>query len=208
MKYTLVSDGSSDRALIPILTWVLGQAGVRSPVSAEWAELRVLPHPPRGLLSRVRVALDLYPCDLLFVHRDAENSPLSERWNEVSSELAQLGSEAPPWVAVVPVRMLEAWFLHNEAAIRTAAGNPRGTAPLDLPEPGDIESEPNPKDVLRRAILDASELNRRRRSRLNTGQILHRIAEIMDDFSALDALPAFAHFRNELARTVAERCLA
>jgi hypothetical protein len=34
---------------------------------------------------------------------------------------------------VVPVRMTKAWLTVDEAAIRKAARNPLGTAPLELP---------------------------------------------------------------------------
>ena len=30
---------------------------------------------PRGLSERIRAAVELYPCDLLFIHRDAEGEP-------------------------------------------------------------------------------------------------------------------------------------
>jgi len=204
VKYTLVSDGSSDQALMPILTWALRQTGVRSPVMGEWADLRWLRRPPRGLMERVRQALDLFPCELLFVHRDAEGALLEERSAEIHSALSELGDDTPPYVPVVPVRMIEAWFFHDERAIRTAAGNPNGVTPLELTPLSRAESERDPKAVLRKAILDASELNRRRRRGLKTGEILHRLAEIMDDFRPLDELPAFAHFRRELARVIAQ----
>ncbi len=203
MRYTLVTDGSSDRTLVPILTWAIRQAGVQSPISPEWADFRRLRQPPSGLLDRTRVALQLYPCDVLFVHRDAERVPMEERCAEIHRELSGLGDDAPPYVPVVPVRMVEAWLLHDELAIRVAAGNPNGDAPLGLPPLSRVESEPDPKSLLRQAVLDVSELNRRRRRGLRTGQILHRIAEIIDDYSPLDTLPAFAHFRSELARVVA-----
>ncbi len=52
LRYTLVSDGSSDRALLPILSWLLQEHRVLCPIQAEWADLRLLPHPPKGLTAR------------------------------------------------------------------------------------------------------------------------------------------------------------
>ena len=72
IRYSLISDGSSDRALIPILTWVLREKGNIKRVQPEWADLGRLPLPPQGLCERILWAIDLYPCDLLFIHRDAE----------------------------------------------------------------------------------------------------------------------------------------
>ena len=72
LRYTLVSDGSSDRALLPILSWLLIEHRVLCPIQAEWADLGRLRNPPKTLASRIEWSLDLYPCDMLFVHRDAE----------------------------------------------------------------------------------------------------------------------------------------
>jgi len=203
VKYTLISDGSSDRALMPILSWALRQSRIRSPLSAQWADFRHLRCPPRGLLNRLVEAVHLYPCDLLFVHRDAEAGSPDDRLDEIESAISQL-SDAPAWVPVVPVRMLEAWFLRDENAIRKAAGNPGGAMALDLPVLAQIERVPDPKAVLRRAILVASGLNRRRQKNVRAGYVLHRIAELCDDFSTLNDLPAFARFMTELSRVVAE----
>lgn len=58
-------------------------------------------------------------------------------------------------VAAVPVRMIEAWLLFDESAIRLAAGNPNGTTPLGLPGMPRAESVPDPKLLLRDAMLPA-----------------------------------------------------
>ena len=73
IHYTLISDGPSDRALLPILTWTLREKGEVSRSQAEWADLRRLPRTPQTLHERILNAIDLFPCDLLFVHRDAES---------------------------------------------------------------------------------------------------------------------------------------
>lgn len=72
LRYTLLSDGSSDKALLPILTWLLRFHHVDCAIQSEWADLRRLPNPPRNLSEEIERSLELYPCDLLFVHRDAE----------------------------------------------------------------------------------------------------------------------------------------
>lgn len=83
VRYTLTTDGPTDAALIPLLNWFLKEQGVAGPISPIWADLRRLRLPPRGLLDRIKCALDLYPCDLLFVHRDAENQSPERRHAEI-----------------------------------------------------------------------------------------------------------------------------
>jgi hypothetical protein len=70
IRYTLISDGPSDRALIPILNWVLREKGDMSRIQAESAYLGRFPKPPKGLRERILCAIDLFPCDLLFVHME------------------------------------------------------------------------------------------------------------------------------------------
>ena len=74
LRYTLLTDGSSDAALLPILTWLLTTNGVAWAIQAEWADLRRVRR-SRKLADRIILSLALYPCDLLFVHRDAEKEP-------------------------------------------------------------------------------------------------------------------------------------
>lgn len=201
MTYTLVSDGSSDRALLPILTWSLRQQGFTNPISPQWADLRNLRDPPSELRRRIEASVELYPCDLLFIHRDAENRPSTERATEIAEATEQLDV---PFVGIVPVRMMEAWLLTDEAAIRIAAGNPNGTNYLNLPPVQNLEDLPDPKATLHELLLDASGLTGRRRQRLNVGRILHRITELTDDFSLLGALPAFVRFSGQLRQTLIE----
>ena len=92
LRYTLVSDGSSDRALMPLLTWLVRQQlGHDWAIQTAWADLTRLPRRPRGLEERIRAALDLFPCDLLLVHRDAERDPLEHRLEEIKTACAALG---------------------------------------------------------------------------------------------------------------------
>ena len=68
LSYTLVSDGASDRALIPILSWLLRNLCGSLPIQSARADLRRLRNPPRSLVDRIQRSVALYPCDLLFVH--------------------------------------------------------------------------------------------------------------------------------------------
>ena len=61
LRYTLLSDGPSDQALMPLLTWLLREQGVAIELRPRWADLRLAPRKPKGLAERIRLCLDLYP---------------------------------------------------------------------------------------------------------------------------------------------------
>ena len=203
LRYTLLSDGRSDDALIPVLTWLLQQNGVNRAIQAIWADLRRLPFTPRTLANRIRWGLELYPCDLLFVHRDAEKQPRSVRVSEIRAALGDVAMQTPvPAVCVIPVRMQGAWFLLDEIAIRQAAGNPAGKQPLDLPPINQIEELLDPKSLLYQVLRDASGLRGCRYKRLEVRRLVRRVAEFMEDFAPLRDLPAFAALEKDIAEVV------
>lgn len=199
MKYTLLSDGSSDRALVPVLDWTLKQEGVAA-IQGEWADFRHLRTPPASLTERIRLAVELYPCDCLFVHRDAEAEPQANRFREIQVAWQESGVCGSVPVHVVPVRMTEAWLLHDEVAIRHAASNPSGRIRLNLPRLQSVENLPDPKEVLRNFLVQASGLSRRRR--FDPSAAIHRVAHYITDYSALNRLNGFLAFRQELARVL------
>ncbi|MBI3800779.1 MAG: hypothetical protein HY268_27845 [Deltaproteobacteria bacterium] len=206
LRYTLLTDGSSDRALLPLLTWLLREHGVNFPIQSEWADLRRLPKPPKELSERIKWSIELYPCDLLFVHRDAETGSLASRVEEIHKALEQLAG-AIHWnrdltVCVIPIRMQEAWLLLNEAAIRSAAGNPNGRRPLELPSIKDLEQLPNPKMVLFNLLRQASELYGRRLRSFRVSGRVQRVAEFINDFVLLRALSAFVALEEEIEQVV------
>ena len=189
LRYTLLADGPSDRALMPVVRWALEESGVRIAIQDNYADLRRLPRPPRGLVERIRKSVELYPCDLLFVHRDAEGEPRETRENEIRQALRSLGNLEIPAVCVIPVRMQEARLLFDEDAIRRAAGDPRGRGPLVLPRLAEMEDLPDPKATLRDLLRDACGLRAGRRRQLRVHP--SRVAELIDDFAPLRNLSAF-----------------
>ena len=172
-----------------------------------WADTRQahLPH-PATLTDRLRVALDLYPCNLLFVHRDAEREPRSHRVAEIQRALELLPAATPPpqAVCVVPVRMQEAWLLFDEMAIKYAAGNGAFRDSLDLPPLKELESLPDPKTTLHEALRRASNVRGRRLHTFPVGQRARRVAELIDDFSPLRALPAFGALEHDVQNVVSK----
>ena len=202
IRYTLISDGPSDRALLPILTWVLREKGDVSLVQPEWADLRRLPQPPQSLHERILSAIDLFPCDLLFIHRDAERENPERRYKEIRNalhEATKRGFQAPV-VCVVPVRMTEAWLLFDEPAIRLAAGNPNGKNPLNVPDLSVIEQIPDPKVVLFDVLRKASGLTGRRLKRFNMAECRIRVTDLVSDFSPLRKLSAFKRLERDVSK--------
>ena len=199
LRHTLVSDGATDANLIPIIDWTLKQIGGVPLSEGMRAEFGRLSKPPKGLADKLVKAIELHPCDVLFVHRDAEKQSAESRVAEIRDALAALPRKIqPPAVAVVPVRMLEAWLCFDEIAIRNAAGNPNGKAPLGLPSLKRVESRPDPKEDLRKALLAASELSGRRLKKFDTAAAFWRVVDCIENFSPLRELPAFQAFEKSI----------
>jgi len=194
IQVSLLSDGSSDRQLLPLIEWVLRQF-TSAPIRSTWANLSVLGERPRTLTERVRSALEFYPCDILFIHRDAEG----EAWEARRNEIRRAVESVPDirYVGVVPVRMQEAWFLFNERALRYAADNPNGSVRLTLPALNRVEQLPDPKEVLFSLLRQASEYRGRRLKQFRPQHHAYRLGELVQDFSPLRQLEAFRHFESE-----------
>lgn len=154
--------------------------------------------------ERISRSLDLYPCDLLFVHRDAEGDPPHVRTEEMHQALAAAAQrvQVPPSVCVVPVRMQEAWLLFDEQAIRWAAGNPHGRASLVLPPLTMLAQLPDAKRLLYDLLREASGLTDRRRRQFRALTRARRVAEAINDFSPLRMLCAFRRLEDEIRHVV------
>jgi hypothetical protein len=207
LRYTLLSDGSSDSALIPVLTWLLQAHLVDCAIQHEWADLRRVPKSLKDTFSkRIQLAVELYPCELLFIHRDAEKEPRQKRVDEIRKAKEEAGeSVSVPTVCVVPVRMTEAWLLFDETALRRAAANPNGKHSLQLPDLTKLEDKPDPKELLYKLLGKASGLGSHRRKKLRVEELVHRVAEFIDDFASLRAMPAFKALEDELKQVIQEQ---
>lgn len=193
LRYTLLSDGSSDQALIPILNWLLQIYLAERAIQPQWADLRSLHRSLRDTFEkRIRLSIELYPCELLFIHRDAERDSHEMRIKEIQTAVNKVNhSISVPTVCVVPVRMTETWLLFDSGALRKAASNPNSRAPLQLPEIKRLEHESDPKNVLYELLRQASGLSPRRLRRFSASDYTHRVSELINDFSPLRILPAF-----------------
>lgn len=207
LRYTLLSDGSSDRALIPLLNWLLQIHLNDSAIQSQWADLRSLHRSLRDTFEkRIQLSIELYPCELLFIHRDAERDAHEVRVNEVARAVANVRfSVTIPTICVVPVRMTEAWLLFDPVALRKAASNPNGRTPLQFPDMRRLEYEPDPKNLLYELLRQASGLSPRRLKRFSASDYTHRVSELINDFSPLRILPAFAALESAIETVIAEQ---
>lgn len=192
LQATLVTDGSSDVVLVRILEWLTTQL-TTTEIEIRWADLRGLRERPKGLEQRLASSMKLYPCCILFVHRDAENQDPMLRYTEIQAA----NTTGSAHVCIVPVRMQEAWLLHNEAALREAADRPSGKELLYLPPVALWERLPDPKATLHNALRTASGATGRRAKRFNPSRAAHRLAELITDWSPLRDLPAFVRLETD-----------
>lgn len=194
LSATLVTDGSSDQLLKSLIELLFDE-------HTDWAYqvqcAQGLPPASEGLRARMAAALALYPCDFLFVHRDAEALAALDRQQEIKASWPD-APQTTTLICVVPVRMTEAWLLASEAPIRAAVGNPNGTASLGLPAAKNIEALPDPKAVLFDALRVATEWNTSRKRKFNPHDYRHRVSELTDDLAPLRQLSSFRHLETQI----------
>jgi len=159
-------------------------------------------------VDKLQAAREYFPADVYFVHRDAEKySTWSNRCAEIDHDVQKALPSTAQVVRVIPVQMTETWLLHNETAIRLAAGNPSGRMALALPRPQDLEEQKEAKEYLLSILRQASGLKTRHLQKFKERERrrLHRLAELQQDtgFAILRHLPAFKALEAEIAALVA-----
>lgn len=100
--------------------------------------------------------------------------------------------------------MQEAWLLHDEAALREAAGRPSGTEDLGLPPAHRWDRLLDPKKVLYEALRAANGARGRRAKSFKPGRAAHRLADLITDWTPLRTLDAFARLEAD-TRTALEQ---
>lgn len=193
LRYTLITDGSSDIVLKPIIEWLVAQHYPEIGLIGEQA--REMGAVGLALADRIPRALQLFPCDILFVHRDAEGESIQFRQREIEGAVRGLHDLVVP---IVPVRMTESWLLSDIAAIRSAAENKSGRVELNLPAKRQWEALNDPKKILFDALITASEKSGRMLSKFNPGRQRGLVAQRTMDFSSLRGLPSFDAFESLL----------
>ncbi len=202
VRYTLLAEGPSDAALIPILNWGIRQRVTDAAIVSQFADFGHLRHPPRGLEERIARGIDLYPCNLLIIHRDADAQPPDYRYVEITAALNAAKAKLPAFphhVCVVPIRMTEVWLLISESAIRHAASNPNGNTALHLPPINRLETQATPKQLLQRSLETASGLRGRNLKKFSASRAVYNIPNHITDFLPLRRLSAYQRFEADLA---------
>ncbi len=205
LKFTLITDGSSDRTLMNIIKWLLDDLYPKLPNKGAYADFRHLSKPPKSndIKGRIKFAGDYYPYDILIYHRDAEstaNNIIETRVKEVFDHL-----EAPlteNTVCIVPITMMESWLLFNEEAIKRASGNRNYNGQITLPQLAKIEEHKDPKTCLHDLLKLASGLKSRNLKKFNVHSAVHLVAENIEDFSPLKQLSSFQKFEQDLKKVV------
>ena len=206
LRFTLIGEGSSGEALVLILEWLLEQHLPDVTIEGQYPDFGQLLDPPRSAAARIVRGLDLNPCMLLFVHRDADRAGRSARVREIkhAADTARRHlMTVPPVVPVIPVRMLEAWLLADETAIRHAVGNQHRSTPLNLPRVRDTERLADPKHILREAFLKASGLRGHLMDHVRASPVL--VARATASFTALRLLPAFRALETDVQHVIREQ---
>lgn len=205
---SLLAEGSSDIVLLPILDWLLREHSGDTIVNCVWADLRRLPKKVTALQDRIVHAVILYPCDVLFVHRDADANKPEIRYKEIATAADQAKKYGfnIPHVCVVPVRMQEAWLLLEEAPIRRAAGNPNGRDPIGIPPKNRIETLPDPKETLYALLKQASGLRGGRLKKFHPPKHAARVTEYIRDFTGLRSLEAFQRLEHDVINLMPDLC--
>lgn len=205
LRFTLVSDGSSDSTLLSVIEWLLNDLYPNLPIKGEYADFRGLNQriSCSDVKKRVQSAKAYYPFDICIYHRDAEKNDINQvyiRKDEILSQLEEQDREKV--VCLVPVRMMETWFLTDELAIRKAASNQNGRIELQLPKLNKLETISDSKTMLHDLLKSATGNNSRRLKKFNVEQAVHYVAENTEDYSKLRSLKAFNIFEEDLKEKV------
>lgn len=199
MKIALIAEGSSDRMLLPFLSWLLRSIDPDRSyeiVPIDLRDVRDAPNTIEGKIAWLEASERRW--DLVLVHRDSDSRDPEPRYREID-RAARVAVASIPVVAVVPVRATETWLLFDERAIRQAAGAPNSTVELGLPSAGEIEKRARPKKLLHDALTVASETRGRRRAKFRPEPRCHTVATAVRDWSPLMKLSACQRLKLDLA---------
>lgn len=196
---TFVAEGSTDQSLCAVLNWVITQYATSEWTGVTFADFYVIGK-PKKLADRIKCALDYYPCDLLFVHRDADKQDPGLRYEEIRRSVPSTVAH----VCVVPITMQEAWFLFDEPNLRRAVGRPNGRQPLALPKLTHVEEIADPKSLLHELLRKASEKTGRDARQFSPEDAIFRMSELIEDWSPLRQLSAFRRLEEDTRRALVQ----
>jgi len=199
VKAVFLGEGSSDQPLAGIVTLLFQRRGLELRMSAP--DLDTLRGVGRSVADKVAAVQKLTSerIDLFVIHRDSDSSEPQLRYSEIESAMARAAPDVA-LLAVVPIRMTEAWLLLDEEAIRRVSGNPKGRQSLNLPKSSEAERTSNPKSLLQDSLLVASEDKGRRRDRTSRRFSEHRrhLLESLDLDGPVCGLESYQHMLKDI----------
>jgi hypothetical protein len=187
MRFILVAEGTSDQALEPIIRWLLRQ---KLPISCTY-DLQFI---RKRVDLNIEIANAAEHSDIVIVHRDADGHGFQARLQEIQNAAGLFNFYVP----LIPVRMMEAWLLFDEVAIRSAASNPKSRVDLQLPSKKIWETIADPKTALFESLIIATEYSGRKLRDFDKNAARARVAQLIQDFSPLRQLTGFQHFEAQL----------
>ena len=202
IRFTLIGDGRSDRALIPIIQWLFNSLYPTIVSEIQYFDTIHIKTPPKkdDVIGQINYAKEYYPFDILIYHRDAEANTIKSV-EERKKEILQKVNDSIV-VCVIPIRMMETWLLIDSLAIKKAAGNRSYNGNLTLPDIKNLEVHKKPKKCLHDLLVQASNLNGRGKQNFNVHKAVHLVADNITDYSLLRNLDAFKLFEKDFQTTI------
>jgi hypothetical protein len=198
-------EGNSDKYFFPTLCLrVLANMGPNEAfLPVEPLEKPSIPEPTHKNFL-LAIAKEYVNFDLLFIHVDADAPDIELAYQNKILPVLQSAQASPKiyntnWVAIIPVRNLEAWILADFEAFKASTGTKLPATELGFPpRPIDAEKLADPKATLNQALKLAYK-KRTSNYEDELGSIAKRI-----NLNMLRKLPAYQGFEQQL-HTVLER---
>lgn len=201
VRILILGEGRTDRRLFGIVEW-LTRAAENCDVAIEF-DHTIQKFTSGGVPAKVLAALERYEFDILIFHKDADSVGTKARREEILSAASNLRDEQRI-VPCVPDREQEAWLLFDESSIRAAANNPRGRVALNIPKPSRLHTVSDPKAALHNTLRTASDAAGRRRRGFDVEEAVDRLAQLIQDWSPLEAQESFRDFSGSLRARMTE----
>jgi len=206
---SLYAEGPTDERFLPVVirrtaVVILGRRSsvpveVPPPTIVERDQFAEVVGQEERVLCAARQAAEGH---VLLVHADADDRSRSRAFAEKCAPGfervadARLGGErvCAELVAVIPVRMTEAWMLADPEALADVLGGGLTPAQLELPDPPKrVESVHDPKATLHRLMREAQG-----RRRLRPIGVLYEPVATRVNLDRLGRVPAYAQFVKDL----------
>ena len=198
VSFAFLCEGSSDTGLIAHLETLLVHFGAQEATGMPDTRKGTIP----ARLRQLRTEETGTGIDMVFIHRDSDGPDREGREREIRRGVEESGFPHP-FIPVIPVQETEAWLLLDEQAIRDVVAS-KGKQPLRLPKPNAIEGTRNPKEILQKALLAASETSGRRLKKEKNSFSRHRrvLMQRLDPFGAVRNLPSWQCLERDIKRAL------